>query len=81
MLSQLFIFHKFKNFTFDYEIRMPSTNFPAWPAVSKPTLFRQRIPLTNFLAWPGQSSVQPMFVEKSALPILPDEPAAAWSQP
>ena len=31
----------------------------------------------NFPAWPGQSSVQPMFVEKSALPIFPDEPAAA----
>ena len=41
--------------------------------VSKPALFRQRVPWTNFPAWP----VQPMFVEKSALPIFPDEPPAA----
>jgi len=27
----------------------------------------------NFPAWPGQSSIQPMFIEKSALPIFPDE--------
>jgi hypothetical protein len=47
------------------------------PTVSKPALFRQRVPWTNFPAWPGQSIVQPMFVEKSALPLLPDEPAAA----
>jgi hypothetical protein len=25
MLSQLFVFHKSKNFTYDYEIQMPST--------------------------------------------------------
>jgi hypothetical protein len=31
----------------------------------------------NFLAWPDQSIVQPMFVEKSVLPIFPDEPTAA----
>jgi hypothetical protein len=31
----------------------------------------------NFPAWSGQSSVQPMFVEKSALSIFPDEPSAA----
>jgi len=31
----------------------------------------------NFPAWPGQSSVRPMFVENSVLPIFPDEPAAA----
>jgi hypothetical protein len=45
--------------------------------MSKPALFLQRVPSMNFPAWPGQSIVQPMFVEKSALPILPDEPAAA----
>jgi hypothetical protein len=47
------------------------------PTESKPALFRQRVPSTNFPAWPEQSIVQPMFVEKSALPILPDKPAAA----
>ena len=47
------------------------------PTVSEPALFRQRVPSTNFPAWPGQSSVQPLFVEKSALPNFPDEPAAA----
>jgi hypothetical protein len=47
------------------------------PTMSKPALFLQRVPSMNFPAWPGQSIVQPMFVEKSALPILPDEPAAA----
>ena len=47
------------------------------PTVSKPLLFRQRVLWMNFPAWLGQSIVQPMFVEKSALPILPDEPAAA----
>src|SRR3990172_8476253 len=47
------------------------------PTVAKPALFRQRVPWTNFPAWPGQPIVQPMFVEKSALPIFPDEPAAA----
>jgi hypothetical protein len=47
---------------------------PTLPAVSKPTLFRQRIPLMNFPAWPGQSGVQPMFVEQYALLIFPDEP-------
>jgi len=36
--------------------------------------FRQRVPLTNFPAWPGQSSIQPMFVEKSALSIFLDIP-------
>ena len=45
--------------------------------MSKPALFRQRVPWTNFPAWPGQPIVQPMFVEKSALPIFPDEPPAA----
>jgi hypothetical protein len=38
------------------------------------TYFRQRVPLMNFPAWSGQSSVQPMFVEKSALPIFPGKP-------
>jgi hypothetical protein len=47
------------------------------PTVSKPALFRQRVPLMNFPAWPVQSGVQPMFVKKSTLSILPDEPAAA----
>jgi hypothetical protein len=28
----------------------------------------------NFPAWSGQSSVQPMFVEKSALPIFLGKP-------
>jgi hypothetical protein len=41
------------------------------PTVSKPALFRQCVPLMNFPAWPGQSIVQPMFVEKFALPISP----------
>ncbi|TFH89107.1 hypothetical protein ELS82_24050 [Vibrio ouci] len=27
--------------------------------------------MTNFPAWPGQSIFQPMFIEKSALPISP----------
>jgi hypothetical protein len=45
--------------------------------MSKPALFLQRVPSMNFPAWPGQSIVQPMFVEKCALPILPDEPATA----
>jgi hypothetical protein len=47
------------------------------PAVSKPALFRQRVPCTNFPVWPGQSIVQPMFVEKSALPIFPHVGMAA----
>ena len=47
------------------------------PTVSKPALFRQRAPLTNFPAWPGQSSVQPLFVEKSLLPIFPRFQASA----
>ena len=50
---------------------------PTLPAVPEPALFRQRVPSMNFPAWPGQSSIQPVFVEKSALPLLPDEPAAA----
>src|SRR4030042_912213 len=41
------------------------------PTVAKPALFRQRVPWTNFPAWPGQPIVQPVFVEKSALPIFP----------
>ena len=47
------------------------------PAVSKPALCRQRVPWTNFPVWPGQSIVQPMFVEKSALPIFPPVGMAA----
>jgi hypothetical protein len=47
------------------------------PTVSKPALFRQRVPWTNFPAWPGQAIVQPMFVEKSALPISPPVGMAA----
>ena len=47
------------------------------PAVSKPALVRQRVPWTNFPVWPGQSIVQPMFVEKSALPIFPHVGMAA----
>jgi hypothetical protein len=50
---------------------------PLPPAVSKPALFRQRVPWTNFPVWPGQSIVQPMFVEKSALPIFPHVGMAA----
>ncbi|PNT26136.2 hypothetical protein POPTR_008G224328v4 [Populus trichocarpa] len=50
---------------------------PLPPAVSKPALFRQRVPWTNFPAWPGQSIVQPMFVDKSALPIFPHVGMAA----
>ena len=50
---------------------------PTLPAVPEPALFRQRVPSMNFPAWPAQSSIQPVFVEKSALPLLPDEPAAA----
>jgi len=34
-------------------------------------LFSSAYPLMNFPAWPGQSSVQPMFVKKSALSIFP----------
>ena len=41
------------------------------PTVSKPALFLHRVPSMNFPAWPGQSIVQPMFVETSALPISP----------
>jgi hypothetical protein len=37
--------------------------------------FHQRVPLMNFPAWRSQSSVQPMFIKKSALSIFPDEPA------
>jgi len=50
---------------------------PTLPAVPEPALFHQRVPSTTFPAWPGQSSIQPMFVQQSALPILPDEPPAA----
>ena len=45
--------------------------------VPEPALFHQRVPSTTFPAWPGQSGVQPVFVEKSALPIFPDGPPAA----
>jgi hypothetical protein len=50
---------------------------PTLPAMPEPALFRQRVPSMTFPAWPGQSGVQPMFVEQSALPIFPDEPPAA----
>jgi len=54
-----------------------STDSNTAPTVSKPALFRQHVPWTNFPAWPGQSIVQPIFVEKSALPILPPVGMAA----
>jgi hypothetical protein len=55
----------------------PALPIPTLPAVPEPVLFHQRVASMNFPAWSGQSSVQPMFVEKSALSIFPDEPAAA----
>jgi hypothetical protein len=54
---------------------------PTLPVVPEPTLFRQRVPSMNFPAWLGESSVLPMFVEKSALPIFHDEPAVVDFSP
>ena len=56
---------------------LPTLPIPTLPAVPEPALFHQRVPSTTFPAWPGQSGVQPVFVEKSALPIFPDGPPAA----